>query len=213
MIAVAVMFLPVHASFADDPLLRLQGFGRQAGPAPTKADCGSALSNLGTPSGGGTLYETARDRACHDVSQRRAALAFAGGLLLVVLGVAGMVRVERAEPVAGRSASSTETVAGRSMSSNERAPGRSDSEREVAPPDGEIGISDQPEPEPEAALAPAPRAEGEPEPEAAPGRSMRRRRRKAQRAKELSRPELEPAAGPEGPEAEAALADPAEPMP
>jgi hypothetical protein len=97
-VAVVVMFLPVSASFADDPLLRLQGFGRQAGPAPTTAECGSALSNLGTPSGGGTLYEVARDRACHDVSQRRGAIAFAGGLLLVVLGFVGMVRVDHAPP-------------------------------------------------------------------------------------------------------------------
>lgn len=95
MVALVVMFLPVDASFADDPLLRLQGFGRQAGPAPTTADCGSALSNLGTPSGGGTLYEVARDRACHEASKRRAAIAFAGGLVLVVIGVAGVVRAEQ----------------------------------------------------------------------------------------------------------------------
>ena len=87
-IAIVGFFLPVDASFADDPLLRLQGFGRQAGPAPTTADCGSVLANLGNPSGGGTLYEVARDRACHDVSKRRAALAFATGLVFVVVGVA-----------------------------------------------------------------------------------------------------------------------------
>jgi hypothetical protein len=92
LVALVLLFVPIEASFADDPLLRLQGFGRQAGPAPTTADCGSPLSNLGTPSGGGTLYEVARDRACHEASKRRAAIAFAGGMVLVVLGVAGVVR-------------------------------------------------------------------------------------------------------------------------
>jgi hypothetical protein len=102
LIAIGVIFLPVEASLADDPLLRLQGFGRQAGAAPTTADCGSALSNLGTPSGGETLYEVARDRACHNASKRRAAIAFAAGLPLVVLGVAGLVRGEQEEPAISR---------------------------------------------------------------------------------------------------------------
>jgi hypothetical protein len=94
-VALVLMFVPIDADFGDDPLLRLQGFGRQAGPAPTTAECGSAVSNLGTPSGGGTLYTLARDRACHETSKRRAAIAFAAGTILVVLGVAGVVRGEQ----------------------------------------------------------------------------------------------------------------------
>lgn len=99
--ALVLVFIPIDANFADDPLLRLQGFGRQAGPAPTTADCGSPLSNLGTPAGGGTLYQVARDRACHDASKRRAAIAFAAGTVLVVLGVAGVVRDQEQEGGAG----------------------------------------------------------------------------------------------------------------
>lgn len=97
--AVALMFVQIDTDFSDDPLLRLQGFGRQAGPAPTTARCGSPLSNLQTPSGGGTLYEVARDRACHEASKRRAAIAFAAGTLLVVLGVAGVVRADQRDPL------------------------------------------------------------------------------------------------------------------
>jgi hypothetical protein len=94
-VALVLVFIPIEANFADDPLLRLQGFGRQAGPAPTTTDCGSPLSNLGTPSGGGTLYRVASDRACHEASKRRAAIAFAAGTMLVVLGVAGVARGQR----------------------------------------------------------------------------------------------------------------------
>src|SRR5207237_2992384 len=94
-VALVLVFIPIEANFADDPLLRLQGFGRQAGPAPTTTDCGSPLSNLGTPSGGGTLYQVASDRACHEASKRRAAIAFAAGTLLVVLGMTGVVGGQR----------------------------------------------------------------------------------------------------------------------
>lgn len=97
LIAIVVILLPVDAGFGDDPLLRLQGFGRQAGPAPTTAACGSAVSNLGTPAGGGTLYEVARDRACHDASKRQAAIAFAAGLVFVVVGAAGALTGEKPE--------------------------------------------------------------------------------------------------------------------
>ncbi len=89
--ALALLFVPVRASFGDDPVLRLQGFDRQRSFLATSVSCGSASSNLAAPEGTRTLYEVARDAACHRAGVRRVWLAVAVGSLLVVGRFVGMV--------------------------------------------------------------------------------------------------------------------------
>ncbi len=93
--ALALLFVPVRASFGDDPVLRLQGFDRQRSFLATSVSCGSAPSNLTAPEGTRTLYEVARDAACHEAGVRRAWVAVAVGALLVVGGFLGMAAVNR----------------------------------------------------------------------------------------------------------------------
>jgi len=76
----------VHASFGDDPLLRLQGFDQERSFLPTSVGCGSAITNLAIPSGTRTLYDVARDGACHRNGVRRFWEAFAFGGVMVSAG-------------------------------------------------------------------------------------------------------------------------------
>ncbi|HWC10055.1 MAG TPA: hypothetical protein VG455_02420 [Acidimicrobiales bacterium] len=94
-LALALLFVPVRASFGDDPILRLQGFDRQRSFLATSVSCGPAPSNLIAGEGTRSLYEVARDAACHRAGVRRVWLAAAVGSVLVVGGFLGMVATAR----------------------------------------------------------------------------------------------------------------------
>lgn len=90
-IAVLMLFVPVKADFTDDTLLNLRSFDRQRSLLPTEVDCGSAPANVLEPDGGGSIYDLARDDACHRVGYRRFWLAIATGAVFVGAGVVGYV--------------------------------------------------------------------------------------------------------------------------
>ena len=94
-LALALLLFPVRASFGDDPVLRLQGFDRQRSFLATSVSCGAPPSNLTAPEGTRTLYEVARDAACHRAGVRRVWLAVAVGSVLVVVSPLGMVATTR----------------------------------------------------------------------------------------------------------------------
>ena len=94
-LALGLLFVPVRASFGDDPVLRLQGFDRQRSFLDTSVSCGAAPSNLVAPEGTRTLYEVARDAACHRAGVRRVWVAAALGSLLVIGGFLGVVTATR----------------------------------------------------------------------------------------------------------------------
>ncbi len=81
-----LLVTPVRANFGDDPVLRLQGFERARSFLPTSVSCGSALPNLTSKSGTRSLYDVARDSACHRNGVRRFWMAFAFGGVLVAAG-------------------------------------------------------------------------------------------------------------------------------
>ncbi|MDQ3898367.1 MAG: hypothetical protein M3326_14175, partial [Actinomycetota bacterium] len=72
---VAVLVVPVHAAFADDPLLRLQPFSPALDRVATEVDCGTPMGNFGRRSDGLSIYGLARDGACRHAASRRAATA------------------------------------------------------------------------------------------------------------------------------------------
>lgn len=82
-----LLVTPVRASFGDDPVLRLQGFDQARSFLPTSVSCGSAPGNLDSPSGTRSLYDVARDGACHRNGVRRLWMAFAFGGVLVAAGL------------------------------------------------------------------------------------------------------------------------------
>jgi hypothetical protein len=90
-----LLLVPVRASFGDDPVLRLQGFDRQRSFLATSVSCGAAPSNLTAAEGTRTLYEVARDAACHRAGVRRVWVAVAVGSVLVVGSLLGMVTMTR----------------------------------------------------------------------------------------------------------------------
>ena len=90
-LVVLLLLAPVHASFGNDPVLRLQGFDAQRSFLPTSVSCGSAFANLPQPSGTRTLYDVARDNACHHNGVRRFWLSFAFGGVIVSAGFAVLV--------------------------------------------------------------------------------------------------------------------------
>ncbi len=94
-LSVGLLVVPVRASFGDDPVLRLQGFDRQRSFLATSVSCGAAPSNLVAPEGTRTLYEVARDAACHRAGVRRVWVAAALGSLLVIGGFLGIVTATR----------------------------------------------------------------------------------------------------------------------
>ncbi len=85
-IVLLMLVAPVHASFGGDPVLRLQGFDQERSFLPTSVGCGSPLTNLNRPTGTRTLYDVARDHACHRGGIRRFWLAFACGGVIVSAG-------------------------------------------------------------------------------------------------------------------------------
>jgi hypothetical protein len=94
-LGLGLLFVPVRASFGDDPVLRLQGFDRQRSFLATSVSCGAAPSNLVAPEGTRTLYEVARDAACHRAGVRRVWVAAALGSVLIVGGFLGIVATTR----------------------------------------------------------------------------------------------------------------------
>jgi hypothetical protein len=92
-----LLLVPVRASFGDDPILRLQGFDRQRSFQPTTVGCGAAPSNLVAPVATGTLYDIARNDACHRAGVRRTWIAVATAAAMVVAGLAGIVLVGQRE--------------------------------------------------------------------------------------------------------------------
>lgn len=82
-----LLVTPVHASFGNDPVLRLQGFDQERSFLPTSVSCGSAISNLNVPTGTSALYDVARDTACHRNGVRRFWLSVAFGGVLVAAGL------------------------------------------------------------------------------------------------------------------------------
>lgn len=96
-LAVVVLLVPVHASFGDDPVLRLQGFDRQRSFLPTTVDCGLPTSNLAAPVGTRSLYDVARDDACHRRGVRRFCVAIAGGAVVAAAGLTAGAAVNRSD--------------------------------------------------------------------------------------------------------------------
>lgn len=94
-IAVLMLFIPVRASFGDDPVLRFQGFDRQRSFLPTEVDCGPAPANVGEPAGTGSIYDIARDDACHRVGYRRFWLAIAVAATFLAGGFVALVAAEQ----------------------------------------------------------------------------------------------------------------------
>ena len=94
-VSLLMLFVPVRASFAEDPILRLKAFDRQRTSLATEVDCGPAPSNVGEPSGSGSLYDIARDGACHRAGYRRFWLAIAVGSTFAAGGLVGLVAAEQ----------------------------------------------------------------------------------------------------------------------
>ncbi len=94
-LALLMLFVPVRASFTEDPILRLKAFDRHRTSLATEVDCGPAPSNVGEPAGGGSLYDIARDGACHRAGYRRFWLAIAVGSTFVAGGLVGLVVAEQ----------------------------------------------------------------------------------------------------------------------
>jgi hypothetical protein len=90
-LALVMLLAPVRASFGDDPVLRLQGFDRQRSFLATSVDCGTAPSLLTAPEGTRTVYEVARDDACHRAGTHRFWVALACGAIVVAASLTGLV--------------------------------------------------------------------------------------------------------------------------
>ena len=85
--ALAILFLPVEASFDDDPLLRLEPFSPALAAAVTDVDCGVPVSNFGRRSEGLNLSDLALANACRNAAGRRAATAVAAAGVIGLLGL------------------------------------------------------------------------------------------------------------------------------
>ena len=96
-VAVLMLFVPVTVNFSEDALLNLQSFDRQRSILPTEVNCGPAPSNVIEPEGGGSIYEIARDGACHRAGYRRFWLAIAAGTMFVSGGMVGYFALGRDE--------------------------------------------------------------------------------------------------------------------
>ena len=94
-VGLLMLFVPVRASFGDDPILRLKAFDRQRASLATEVNCGPAPSNVGEPSGGGSLYDIAREGACHRVGYRRFWLAIAVASTFVAGGLVTLMAAEQ----------------------------------------------------------------------------------------------------------------------
>lgn len=94
-LAVLMLLVPVSASFSDDIILNLRSFDRQRSILPTDVDCGPAPANVLAPDGASTLYDIARDNACHRVGYRRFWLAIATGAMFISGGLVGLAAAGR----------------------------------------------------------------------------------------------------------------------
>lgn len=94
-VAVLLLVVPVKADFSDDVILNLRSFDRQPSLVTTEVDCGPAPTNVLEPGGGGSIYDIARDDACHRVGYRRFWVAIASGATLVSGGLVGLVAAGR----------------------------------------------------------------------------------------------------------------------
>lgn len=94
--ALSFLVVPVRASVAGDPLLRLRVFGDATAAAPAAAvRCGAPLTNLSRRSEGLSLYVLATDRACRNAASRRTAAAVAAGAVVAVLGAIALSGARR----------------------------------------------------------------------------------------------------------------------
>ncbi len=99
-IAFAFLSMPVDASVVDDPLLRLRSFDA-APAAAVSVECGTALGDASTASGGATLFDLARDHACRDASLRRVLTAGAAGAVVALSGLLAMAAASSRLPRKG----------------------------------------------------------------------------------------------------------------
>ena len=88
--AVAILLVPVAATFDDDPLLRLEPFSPALASAVTAVDCGVPVSNFGRRSEGLNLSDLALANACRNAAGRRAATAVAAASVVGLLGLIGL---------------------------------------------------------------------------------------------------------------------------
>ena len=84
--ALSFLVVPVRASVAGDPLLRLRVFGDTTAQPAGHVRCGAPLANLSRRSDGLSLYVLATDRACRNAASRRTAAAVAAAAVVGVLG-------------------------------------------------------------------------------------------------------------------------------
>jgi hypothetical protein len=98
---VAIVVAPVKATYAGDPLLRLQAFGSGSPPpsANPAADCGSPLANLSRSSDGLSLSTLAEDHACRNAASRRLATAVATAGVIGLLGAVSLAAAARSRAV------------------------------------------------------------------------------------------------------------------
>jgi hypothetical protein len=88
----ALLVVPVRASFGADPLLRLEPAGTGL-PGPTiDVSCGTPLASVRRTGGGLSLYGLAKDAACHRAASRRVATAAAVAAVLGLVGLLGLTR-------------------------------------------------------------------------------------------------------------------------
>ncbi|HEV2759667.1 MAG TPA: hypothetical protein VGV86_08895 [Acidimicrobiales bacterium] len=85
--ALAILVMPIEASFDDDPLLRLEPFSPALASAVTDVDCGVPVSNFGRRSEGLNLSDLALANACRNAAGRRAATAVAAASVVGLLGL------------------------------------------------------------------------------------------------------------------------------
>lgn len=82
--------LPVRATIADDPVLRLRRLDPELAQLRVEVSCGRPLGALDTEARSLAFHEVARAEACREAGRRRVAVATALGGLLVVLGLLGL---------------------------------------------------------------------------------------------------------------------------
>ena len=83
--------VPVGTDFGEDPLLRLRELDPVLSPPDTKAVCGSPIRTFNAEPEGATIYELARGNACRTAARRRLLAAVAGGAVVVMVGLIGLV--------------------------------------------------------------------------------------------------------------------------
>ncbi len=95
LVGAVIAVLPVRVQFARDPLLRLRDLDPELSPPAATAECGSPARSINVKPRGTSLYELARARACQDAGRRRLLIAWATGDVIVIVGLIGIVGVDR----------------------------------------------------------------------------------------------------------------------